>query len=63
MMLSKQLADALKEHIGHNVVLTDYTEGGGVLVNLAIECEDCGCVIADRDQVPGGTIENKDSAV
>ena len=38
----------LAEHIGHKIVFVGYGENANPpWVNLAVECEDCGCVIVD----------------
>jgi len=39
----------LRKHIGHNVVVVGY--GKDELVNVAIECEDCGEVLLDFDSL------------
>jgi len=36
----------LKEHLGHKIVVAEYGDGD----NIAIECEDCGCVLVDFDK-------------
>lgn len=43
--------DALRDHIGHKIVCVGYAydKGADAFQNVAIECEDCGCVLVDFD--------------
>lgn len=41
-------AEKLEAHVGHKVTCVAY--GGDELVNIAIECEDCGAVLFDIDR-------------
>jgi hypothetical protein len=45
-MNSDLTPDKLREHVGHRVVIVTY---GQPPVNVALECEDCGVVLADCD--------------
>jgi hypothetical protein len=38
----------LENHVGHNLECVTY--GSDKVVNVAIECMDCGCVIVDYDK-------------
>ena len=39
----------LKSHKGHNITCVTYGEDHNVPVNVALECEDCGCVLIDLE--------------
>ena len=42
----------LKEHVGHCVRVVQYAncnEANPPIANVAVECEDCGCVLVDYD--------------
>ena len=41
--------EELKDHIGHKVVVVGYGRPHEEIINVAIECEDCGEVIIDFD--------------
>ena len=45
----------LKGHVGHNVAVVGYGVTGEPPVNIAIECEDCNCVLLDFE-APEGTV-------
>ena len=46
--VSKSELNLLAQHIGHKVVMAGYgLHAKPPWVNIAVECEDCGCVIAD----------------
>lgn len=40
------LYEKLKAHVGHQIVCVTYGEGE----NIAIECEDCNCVLVDENR-------------
>lgn len=42
--------DDLRSHIGHKVAVVCYGKEGQDPHNVAIECEDCGCVLFDFDR-------------
>jgi hypothetical protein len=44
--------DKIKDHVGHQVVCVYYGNDYGIW-NIAIECEDCNCVIYDTDVAYG----------
>ena len=44
--MDKQLFNLLRHHIGHKIACVSY---GNPVVNISIECEDCGQVILDTD--------------
>ena len=39
-----------REHVGHKIVVVFYGESKSGAVNVAIECEDCGCVLTDENR-------------
>lgn len=43
----------IRDHIGHAVVAVGYGQrGDGDYENVALECTDCGCIIADENRDP-----------
>jgi len=40
----------LRSHIGHKVAVVCYGKEGQDPANVAVECEDCGCVLFDFDR-------------
>jgi len=46
----------LKAHIGHNVVIVAYGDPDDP-ANVAVECEDCGCVLFDYDRPEDGLVD------
>jgi hypothetical protein len=40
--------EQLKDHIGHEIVIVGY--GQSEILNVAIECEDCGEVLVSLDK-------------
>jgi hypothetical protein len=45
----------LKEHIGHKIVIARYGSTDEPPVNIAIECEDCNCILLDFE-APEGSV-------
>ena len=39
------LYEIMSKHVGHHVEVVDYGDGE----NMALECEDCNCVLFDTD--------------
>lgn len=54
--------DELWAHVGHKIVCVQY--GIAPAQNVAVECEDCGCVLIDfdreQDPDPDGFMGNHD---
>lgn len=49
-MIINALYPLLREHIGHEVVVVCYGKDGEDPYNIAVECEECGCVLVDADR-------------
>ena len=48
-MAASNYADLLY-HVGHSVVVCQYTDETNIAVNVAIECNDCSEVLLDYDR-------------
>lgn len=40
----------LRQHVGHHIVCVEYGNDDAGVVNVALECEDCGEVLLDFDK-------------